>query len=348
MKLSMKRLAAFGMSLTIALSVAACSAPSAPTPPIGGSTPGDNVTPAPANAVTLKFACDDTSTSSYYLGMQEFEKEAEEKSGGTIQVELYGDAQLGNATATIEGMQMGTIECVFASTAALSPFVEEFAYVDAPFIFRDADHAHRVVDGEIGQWIGDVCIEKQGIRLMGWYDTAFRNIYTTKAARSIADLKGLKIRTMQSELHLQTFTALNCLPVSMSSSEVYTGLSQGTIDAAENNYSYVLNQSLYEVIDYIINTGHFFAFCPIMISESVYQSLSPDQQEIVLAAAKNSVEFQRGLCAAQNNEAYGKLQELGIEFIDLNRDELRGAVQSVYDNNTKLLNPEIISKINAK
>lgn len=276
----------------------------------------------------------------------EFEKEVEEKSGGSIQVDLYGDAQLGSATETIEGMQMGTIECAFTSTAAMSAFVPEFAYVDAPFIFRDADHAHAVVDGEIGQWIGEQCVSKQGVRIMGWYDTAFRNIYSTKAIRTLDDFRGLKIRTMQSDLHLQTFEALGCLPVSMSSSEVYTALSQGTIDAAENNISYVQNQSMYEVTDYIILTGHFYAFCTIMIAESVYQSLTPEQQEIVMTAAANSVTFERELMEQQNNDARTFLEGEGIEFIEMDRTALREAVQSVYDNNTDLLDPAIIEKIN--
>ncbi len=352
MKKKVKKAVALGMSFGLLLGLAGCSAqkeeaPAAEKPEAPAQTEGSGGTEALADAITLKFACDDTSTSSYYLAILEFEKEVEEKSGGAIQVECYGDAQLGSATETIEGMQLGTVECVFASTAALAPFVEEFAYVDAPFIFRDADHAHAVVDGEIGQMIGDLCVEKQGIRLIGWYDTAFRNIYTTREIRSLEDLKGLKIRTMQSDLHLQTFEALGCLPVSMASSEVYTSLSQGTIDAAENNYSYVLNQSLYEVIDYIISTGHFYGFCPIMIAENVYQSLTPEQQEIVMTAAANSVEFQRELCATQNEEARGKLEELGVEFIELDREELRQAVQPVYDNNAELLDEEIIEKINA-
>lgn len=309
------------------------------------SAPSDTPATATGDTITLKFACDDTTSSAYYLALVEFEKEVEEKSGGSIQVDLYGDAQLGNATETIEGMQMGTIECAFTSTAALSAFVKEFGYVDAPFIFRDADHARAVVDGEIGQWIGDLCVQQQGIRVLGWYDTAFRNIYSTKPIRTLEDFKGLKIRTMQSDLHLQTFEALGCLPVSMSSSEVYTALSQGTIDAAENNIAYVKNQSMYDVIDYVILTGHFYAFCTISISEKVYQSMTPEQQEIVTTAAANSVAFERNLMDEQNEEARAFLEEQGVEFIDMDRAVLRDACQSVYDKNTNILDPAVIEKI---
>ena len=310
------------------------------------AAPAESAAPAASgDVVTLKFACDDTTTSSYYLGIVEFEKEVEEKSGGSIQVDVYGDAALGNATDTIEGMQLGTIECVFASTAAVSQFVPECYYVDAPFIFRDADHAHAVVDGEIGKIVDDSALNNQGIRVLGWMDTGFRNIYSSKPIRSIDELKGLKIRTMQSDLHTATFEALGCLPTPMSSSEVYSGLSQGTIDAAENAYSYVLNQSLYEVAPYIINTGHFYAFCLIMMSEKVFQSLTPEQQEIVLTAADNCVAYQRELIAKQNSDAVAALEEKGVEFIDIDRDALREMCQSVYEKYADKLTPEIMEMI---
>ncbi|MDD3347167.1 TRAP transporter substrate-binding protein [Oscillibacter sp.] len=342
----MKKLISLILALGMALSLAACggsgsSAGSTAPADSGGSDAGAQS----GKQIVLKFACDDTTTSSYYIALEEFKKEVEEKSNGSIAVELYGDAALGNATDTIEGMQLGTIECVFASTAAVSAFVPEFYYVDAPFIFRDADHAHAVVDGEVGNTIAEACLNQQGIRILGWYDTGFRNIYTTKAIRSISDLKGLKIRTMQSDLHTATFEALGCLPTPMSSSEVYTSLSQGTIDAAENCYSYVVNQSMYEVCPYIINTGHFFGFCVIMISDSVYQAMTPEQQEIVTAAATNSVTFQRDLMEQQNTDAVSTLKDKGIEFIDLNRDELKEAVQSVYSSYSDKLDPAVMKTI---
>ncbi len=352
----MKKFLSLVLAMVLACSLVACGGGSGSAPVGSGSAPvGSTTTPAPSGgssateaapeAVTLKFACDDTTTSAYYIALEEFKKEVEEKSGGSIIVDLYGDAALGNATDTIEGMSLGTIECVFASTAAMSAFVPEFYWVDAPFIFRDAEHAHAVIDGEVGQMIEQACLDRQNIRVMGWHDTAFRNIYSSTPIRSLDDFKGFKIRTMQSDLHTGTFEALGALPTPMSSSEVYTSLSQGTIDAAENNYSYVVNQSMYEVCPYVINSGHFFAFCVIMIAEDVYQSLTPEQQGIIDTAADNCVAFQRDLMEQQNNDAIGFLTDKGIEFIDMDRDALYEAVQPVYEKFADKLPPEIIEKI---
>lgn len=350
-----KKLTALLLAVILVLGLAACAAPAkqdttSKTEPAAAETTSTDAattpeTEASGDTVTLKFACDDTQSSSYYIALEQFEKEVEEKTNGAVQVELYGDAQLGNATDTIEGMQLGTIECAFASTAAVSQFVPEFYYVDAPFIFRDADHAHAVVDGEVGQIIGDASIEKQGIRVLGWMDTAFRNIYSSKAVRTVDDLKGLKIRTMQSDLHTATFEALGCLPTPMSSSEVYSSLSSGVIDAAENCYSYVLNQSMYEVAPYIINTEHFYGFCVIMMAEKIFQSLTAEQQQIILDASANCISFQRDLVAQQNSDAVDALKEKGVEFIDLDKAELQAKVEPVYEKYADKLPADIMEKI---
>lgn len=137
----MKKLTALLLAVILVLGLAACAAPAkqdttSKTEPAAAETTSTDAattpeTEASGDTVTLKFACDDTQSSSYYIALEQFEKEVEEKTNGAVQVELYGDAQLGNATDTIEGMQLGTIECAFASTAAVSQFVPEFYYVDA-------------------------------------------------------------------------------------------------------------------------------------------------------------------------------------------------------------------------
>ncbi|MGI6031757.1 MAG: TRAP transporter substrate-binding protein [Eubacteriales bacterium] len=345
MKKTGRTLTAAVLSLLVAASLVGCGGDTN-TSTNASTSSSDGGSASTGAEMNLKFAYDDTTTASYYKGLQAFEQEVEEKTGGQIGVEIFADRQLGNAVDTIEGLKMGTIECTFASTAALSGFVPEFGVVDAPFIFRDAEHADAVVDGEIGQWLNQLTLEQQGIRILGYMDTGFRNIYSTKAVNGLSDMNGLKIRTMESEIHVATFEALGCIPSPMPSSEVYTGLSQGTIDAAENCYSYVVNQKLNEVVDYVIDTGHFYGFCPIMIAESVFQKMSEEQQQIILDAGTNCVAYQREIAAEDNDNARVKLQEeLGVEVIEVDREELKEACQSVYEQFADVLDPEVIEKI---
>ena len=150
---------------------------------------------------------------------------------------------------------------------------------------------------------------------------------------------------MQSDLHTATFEALGCLPTPMSSSEVYSSLSSGVIDAAENCYSYVLNQSMYEVAPYIINTEHFYGFCVIMMAEKIFQSLTAEQQQIILDASANCISFQRDLIAQQNSDAVDALKEKGVEFIDLDKAELQAKVEPVYEKYSDKLPADIMEKI---
>ncbi len=242
----------------------------------------------------IRFGHDDSDTSTYHYGIMKFKELVEDRTGGRIAVEVFPSAQLGSSRDMIEGLQMGTLECAFAVTAVMSNFVPEYNLLDAPFIFRDWQHAYAVVDGPIGQELDAKWLSKQNCRVMGYMDVGFRNVYSSRPVRSVADLKGLKIRTMQSQLNMAVFNKLGAIATPMAGNEVFTGLQQKTIDAAENAIQYVYHQKLYEVTPYITYTNHFYNFCAIIIGEDFYQSLPADLQEIVMKSAKECVDFQPG------------------------------------------------------
>ena len=230
---------------------------------------------------TLKLAHDANTTSAYQLSALELKRMIEEKSDGRIKVEVYPAQQLGSAQEMIEGMQMGTIEATLLPTAKFGGFDQTMNILDMPFLFPDEDTLYEIMNGELGEQVM-AGLPDIGIRGCAFYGNGFKAITNNiHPIESPDDLKGLKIRTMQSDLHTATFEALGCLPTPMSSSEVYSSLSSGVIDAAENCYSYVLNQSMYEVAPYIINTEHFYGFCVIMMAEKIFQSLTAEQQQVI-------------------------------------------------------------------
>ena len=294
----------------------------------------------------IRFGHDDSNTSTYHYGIMKFKDLVEERSGGRIAVEVFPSAQLGSSRDMIEGLQMGTLECAFAVTAVMSNFVPEYNLLDAPFIFRDYKHAYAVVDGPIGKELDAKWLARQNCRIMGYMDVGFRNIYSSRPVRSLADLKGLKIRTMQSQLNMAVFNKLGAIATPMAGNEVFTGLQQKTIDAAENAIQYVYHQKLYEVTPYITYSNHFYNFCAIIIAEDFYQSLPEDLQKIVLAAGTECVDFQREMSRRFNEEAIGKLKELNVEFIDtLKREELIAAVAPIYEEFAGVLPADMIERI---
>ena len=295
--------------------------------------------------ITLKFHLEDPPSTTYYLGLMKFKEEVEQKTNGDIIVEVYASGQLGSVKDALEGLQYGTIQCSAAATPAMATFVPEYDCLDFPFLFNDSARAHAVLDGEVGQWLSGLMLERTGIRVMGYMDTGFRNLYARKPIASLADFKGLKVRTMPSDIHMATFSALGAIPTPMDGREVFTALQQGTIDAAENAYSYIVAQKMNEAAGYVIASGHFFGNVAILISEKTYQSLTAEQRTIIDTAAVNCVAYQREAMEAANNKDKETLASLGMKVIEIDRAELRAAVQSVYDKYKGKVDPEIFAKI---
>ncbi len=345
----MKKFLCLALAITMLLFVfSGCSSETssqATEAPASEQTSEASADGASAESVTIRFACDDTQSSTYYMGLEKFKEVAEAESGGSITVELYSDGILGTAADTIEGMQYGTLEAAFAGTSPLTGFVPEFAAIDAPFLFRDTEHAMAVVDGEIGQWLSDLTLERTGIRIMGYMDSGFRHLFTTEPVETLEDFEGVKVRTMNSEVHVATFDTLGALATPMASSEIFTGLQQNTIDGAENAYSYILNQKLYEAAPYVTSTGHFYGICVIMMADEFYQSLSDEHKAVVDTAAAEAISHQRELIIQQNEDAKAELMELGVEIIEIDRSVLEDAVQSVYVDFSDIIPADIVEDI---
>ena len=121
--------------------------------------------------------------------------------GGRITIQVFAGGQLGNERDMYEGAQMGTIDMFTASNAVLTSFIPEMAVLDQPFLFETADEAHRVIDGTVGTLIAEKT-EEQKIHTVGWMDVGFRNIFSTRPVAFLEDMKNLKIRTMENDLHL--------------------------------------------------------------------------------------------------------------------------------------------------
>ena len=185
------------------------------------------------DAITFKLGMVDPDGSNFHKGALAIAEEVNKATGGRITIQVFAGGQLGNERDMYEGAQMGTIDMFTASNAVLTSFIPEMAVLDQPFLFETADEAHRVIDGTVGTLIAEKT-EEQKIHTVGWMDVGFRNIFSTRPVTSLEDMKNLKIRTMENDLHIAAFNAMGAIATPMASGDVFTGLQQGTIDAAEN------------------------------------------------------------------------------------------------------------------
>ena len=182
----------------VACLLAGCGSSSTATtaPTAQDNTAVSTDTAASADVITLKLGMVDPDGSNFHKGALAIAEEVEKATEGRIKIEVFAGGQLGNERDMYEGAQLGTIDMFTASNAVLTSFIPEMAVLDQPFLFNDADEAHRVIDGQVGQLIAEKTAA-QGVHTVGWMSVGFRNVFSTRPVETIEDFKGLKIRTME-------------------------------------------------------------------------------------------------------------------------------------------------------
>ena len=232
----------------------------------------------------------------YYVFAKNFSDIVAERTGGGIRIDVMGGGQLGQEGEMFSGMQMGTTDMAVMTNAYASGYVPASGLFDLPFIFKDNETAANILDGEIGQSILKE-YDNYGVKALGWGEGGFRHLVTlNKAVREPADMKGLKIRCMETETYLATYAALGVNAVPMAWSETITGLQQGTIDGLDIPVSVTYSNGFPDIAKYLNMTGHFYSPLLICVSGEVFDALSPEEQQILSEAA-----VEAGKACRENN-----------------------------------------------
>src|SRR5512136_1917662 len=244
-----------------------------------------------------------------YLAGKKFEEIVETKLPGKYDVQVYANAQLGDDVRATEAVRMGTLEMVTTSASPLTGLVPAFNVFDLPFIIPNEKAADAIYDGPIGAKLA-ADLEAKGIKLLAYYENGFRQLTNSvREVKSPADMKGLKIRTMQNPIHLEAFRAMGANPTPMPFSEVFTALQQHTIDGQENPIPTIWLSKFYEVQKYVTLTGHVYGPHIVLINKKLFDSFPPEHQKIILAAAKESAVYQRALNRKMNTEFVDNLRK---------------------------------------
>lgn len=273
----MKKIAALILSLAMLLALSACGS--------GGQTPqgsagGDGAT------IVLRASHSCANTHPYQLGLERFAELVKEKTNGAVEIDIFHSAQLGDERANIEDLQMGTLDIAVSSTGPLGNFVEDFLILDLPFLFTSYDHAHAVLDGEIGQ---NLLAKLDNVGIVGgaFWENGFREMTNSKhPINSVADCAGLKLRCMENQVHMDAFSALGMDPTPMAWSEVFTSLQQKVIDGQENPIETIYNFQYYDVQNYLTVTNHLCTAGVVACNNDWYEGLSDEFKAAVDKAAE--------------------------------------------------------------
>jgi tripartite ATP-independent transporter DctP family solute receptor len=265
-----------------------------------------------------------------HKGMEVLAQRLAELSGGSMKVEIFPNEQLGNETENIEQVQRGVLAMTKTSAAALESFIPEMAVFSVPYLFQDEAHCWRVLEGPIGEELLLVG-KNHGIHGLCYYDAGTRNFYTIKTPIDTPDaLKGLKIRVMKSKTSMDMVQALGAAPTPIPWGELYTALQQGMVDGAENNLPSFYSNRHFEVCRHFTRDAHTIIPDILMVSEKVWETLTPQEQEWLQQAADESARYQREIWADETEDSLAKVRELGVTIHDPDRQPFVDKVQAMH------------------
>jgi TRAP-type transport system periplasmic protein len=287
---------------------------------------------AAAQAQTvLKIGYATSQQSHYGVGSTVFCDEIEKGTQGRYKCQQFPSSALGGEREMIEAVQLGTQDIVNTSTGPLGNFVPDVRIVDIPFLFRDYDHARKVMDGPIGQDLLQK-MAARGLIGLAWTENGFRHMTNSKRAIVQAnDASGLKMRTMENKVHMDGYKTFGILPTPMPFPELFTALQQGTVDGQENPIPVILASKFSQVQKHLSLTGHVYSPAVIILSPAVWNKLSAADKQVFVEAAKKGSVAQRKKVNDDENNGIAQLKADGMQVVEkVDGESFRKAVAPAY------------------
>ena len=243
-------------------------------------------------------------------------REVEKRTNGRIVIKNFYSGSLGGEREVMESVQLGTQELAHNSTGPVPNFVPETRILDVPFLFRDKAHARAVLDGPIGQELL-AKFESKGFKALAWSENGVRHMTNSKRPiNEPADLKGLKMRTMENPVHVAAYKGLGIVTTPMAFPEVFTALQQGTVDGQENPLSVIMAANLDQVQKHISLTAHVYSPSVYLMNKAVWDKLSSGDKQIFLDAAKEGVKANRARVDKDDASGVAELRKKGMTVIE--------------------------------
>ncbi|MTD31384.1 DctP family TRAP transporter solute-binding subunit [Planomicrobium sp. YIM 101495] len=296
----------------------------------------------------LKMSVTVSESSTWYEAAEKLKEDLAEESDGRINLELYANEQLsgGDSGKAVESLSKGSIDLTFNSTIIYSILDDRFGVASAPFLFNNTDEVDPVFAGEGGDKIKEILAEK-GVHALGYGENGFRQLTNSQLeVKSPEDLKGLKIRIPGITMYTDLYRELGTDPQTMTFSEVFTSLQQGTIDGQENPIDVIHSSKLNEVQEYMTMWNYSYDPLVLGMNKKLYDSLSEEDRELFDRLGKEAAEFQVERAREKEAEQIAALEEAGMKLYYPSDEELaqfKEAVQPVYDKYTDIWGADLLS-----
>ncbi|HIO03052.1 MAG TPA: TRAP transporter substrate-binding protein, partial [Alphaproteobacteria bacterium] len=246
-----------------------------------------------------------------------------------VTIEIFPNMQLGGEVEMIKQVLTGSLDITSPSNAPLTNFVPALKIFDMPFLFRDEAHMIAVLRGPVLQDINEI-VATSGIRLLGVFNVGVRHIMSNKPVRTMDDLKGLKIRTMQSKYHMAAFNAFGANATPISYAELYSSLQTGVVDGAEAANTNYFEKKFYEVAPYWGQVGWTILTAPLIMSEKKFASLPSDVQQALLEGGNKAAAWEQDYYASVDQGRLDDVRNAGVSITKLDIAPFQKASEKVY------------------
>lgn len=267
--------------------------------------------------------------SHYHAVATKLAEVAAEKSNGSLKINVFPSSQLGGEVKLIQSARTGALPLVVTGEPPLENTVKEFGVFSLPYLFPDLETANNTMQGEFGtKMLG--YLNKYGLEGLGWISSLERNIYGNKKVEHVGDMKGMKIRVIQSPGYVHAYEALGAQPTTMAYSEVYLALQTGTIDAGEASPDSMVQDKFAEVSKYYNMTKTHYMPAILLMSKSSMEKLSPEHQAIMREAAQEAVKHGIQVYTDTYQQSLDQMQAMGVEIITPDLAEFQETVVKLY------------------
>lgn len=240
-----------------------------------------------------------------------------DKTGGKHSAKLFLNGQLGDEQDTVTAAATGTLDFSILAINNITPFSPEVGTLTLPYVILSLEDAEKITQGPIGQDLIDKTVENAGVRIIGWAYSGFRVLTNSKKPVStVADLQGMVIRVPKNEIMIETYKSWGINPTPMAWSETFAALQQKVVDGQDNPYMTVYAMKFDEVQKYVTNIRYIFSIEPLVVSEQLFQSMSPEEQAQVLEAGKIATAASSDFLKAEESKIKDELVKRGMEITD--------------------------------
>lgn len=276
----------------------------------------------PAAATEYRIAVGDGAGGTQEALGKAFVAALEEKSGGAMSGRLFLNGQLGDEQDTVTAAATGTLDFSILAINNITPFSPSVGTLTLPYVILSQEDAETLTQGEIGQQMIDQTVEDAGVRIIGWGYSGFRVLTNSKRpVATVADLQGLVVRVPRNEIMIESYKSWGINPTPMAWGETFAALQQGVVDGQDNPYMTIYAMKFDEVQKHITDLRYIFSIEPLIVSESLFQSLSPDEQQQVLEAGQEATQASATFLREEEDKIRAELVERGMEITQPADDE---------------------------